>query len=138
MAKIPSKRMYDVIAELQSPPSSVVSGTTCSRLAATLVDLPITKRIRSESDKHGKKDQVTHENKTETPLQDTQQTNKPAVSYERHLRHVQESISNLREVYFYGLQTVSELQDLQHAPDAILPGNFVLEDEYETGERITC
>lgn len=35
------------------------------------------------------------------------------------------SIQELRNVYLHGLQTVSELQDLQDAPDAILPGNFI-------------
>ena len=34
------------------------------------------------------------------------------------------SIHELRKVYLYGLQTVSKLQDLRDAPDAILPGNF--------------
>jgi hypothetical protein len=34
------------------------------------------------------------------------------------------SIEELRRVYLYGLQTVSKLQDLRDAPDAILPGNF--------------
>jgi hypothetical protein len=35
-----------------------------------------------------------------------------------------ESVQVLRNVYLYGLQTVSNLQDLRDAPDAILPGNF--------------
>lgn len=34
------------------------------------------------------------------------------------------SVHELRKVYLYGLQTVSKLQDLRDAPDAILPGNF--------------
>jgi hypothetical protein len=33
-------------------------------------------------------------------------------------------IRELRAVYLHGLQTVSELQNLREAPDAILPGNF--------------
>jgi hypothetical protein len=36
-----------------------------------------------------------------------------------------QSIQELRNVYMYGLQKVSKLQDLQDAPDAILPGNFI-------------
>jgi hypothetical protein len=39
------------------------------------------------------------------------------------------SLQELRNVYLYGLQTVSELQDLQDAPDAILPGNFIVPSE---------
>lgn len=35
------------------------------------------------------------------------------------------SIRELRNIYLHGLQTVSALQDLQDAPDAILPGNFI-------------
>lgn len=39
-------------------------------------------------------------------------------------KDIVESIHELRQVYLYGLQTVSKLQDLRDAPDAILPGNF--------------
>lgn len=42
-----------------------------------------------------------------------------------NLSDVALKIQELRRVYTYGLQQVSELQDLQKAPDAILPGNFV-------------
>jgi hypothetical protein len=35
-----------------------------------------------------------------------------------------EKIRSLRRLYLHGLQTVQKLQDLRHAPDAILPGNF--------------
>jgi hypothetical protein len=38
--------------------------------------------------------------------------------------NIVESIRELRNVYLHGLQTVSKLQDLRDAPDAILPGNF--------------
>lgn len=37
-----------------------------------------------------------------------------------------ESVKELRRVYLYGLQKVSKLQDLREAPDAIMPGNFVV------------
>jgi hypothetical protein len=43
------------------------------------------------------------------------------------------SIQELRNVYLHGLQTVSELQDLQDAPDAILPGNFIAPSEVAVG-----
>jgi hypothetical protein len=33
-------------------------------------------------------------------------------------------IRELRQVYLHGLRTVSDLQNLREAPDAILPGNF--------------
>eukprot|EP00547_Thalassionema_nitzschioides_P016732 CAMPEP_0194231972 /NCGR_PEP_ID=MMETSP0158-20130606/514_1 /TAXON_ID=33649 /ORGANISM="Thalassionema nitzschioides, Strain L26-B" /LENGTH=161 /DNA_ID=CAMNT_0038964669 /DNA_START=18 /DNA_END=503 /DNA_ORIENTATION=+ len=32
--------------------------------------------------------------------------------------------SNVWETYLYGLQQISALADLRHAPDAIMPGNF--------------
>jgi hypothetical protein len=35
-----------------------------------------------------------------------------------------EKMRSLRRLYLHGLQTVQKLQDLRHAPDAILPGNF--------------
>jgi hypothetical protein len=35
-----------------------------------------------------------------------------------------EKVRSLRRLYLHGLQTVQKLQDLRHAPDAILPGNF--------------
>jgi hypothetical protein len=40
-----------------------------------------------------------------------------------------QSIQELRNVYMYGLQKVSKLQDLQDAPDAILSGNFFVHCE---------
>mgnify|MGYP003546682758 CR=1 FL=1 len=46
----------------------------------------------------------------------------------RHKEELEESLESIRElrrVYMYGLETVSELQDLSEAPDALLPGNFV-------------
>jgi hypothetical protein len=47
---------------------------------------------------------------------------------EAHSREFHEEsvrkIRELRAVYLHGLQTVSELQNLREAPDAILPGNF--------------
>ena len=39
-------------------------------------------------------------------------------------KNIIQSIQELRKVYLFGLQTVSKLQDLRDAPDAILPGNF--------------
>lgn len=38
-----------------------------------------------------------------------------------------ESVRELRRVYLYGLQKISKLQDLREAPDAIMPGNFMVE-----------
>jgi hypothetical protein len=40
-----------------------------------------------------------------------------------HRRQMQK-IRDVRDVYLFGLQKVSALQDLRDAPDAILPGNF--------------
>ena len=39
-------------------------------------------------------------------------------------KNIIQSIQELRKVYLFGLLTVSKLQDLRDAPDAILPGNF--------------
>jgi hypothetical protein len=44
--------------------------------------------------------------------------------YGNNTNDIIQSIQELRKVYLYGLQTVSKLQDLRDAPDAILPGNF--------------
>lgn len=43
-----------------------------------------------------------------------------------------EKIKQLRRVYLYGLQKVSKLQNIREAPDAIMPGNFVQENRWET------
>jgi hypothetical protein len=40
-----------------------------------------------------------------------------------------EAVKELRGVYLFGLQKVSKLQDLREAPDAILPGNFVVQGD---------
>ena len=41
------------------------------------------------------------------------------------LANATNQIQEIRNVYLYGLQQVSILQDLQKAPDAILPGNIL-------------
>jgi len=53
--------------------------------------------------------------------EDRQQREDFETSYRKKLRE-------LRKVYLYGLGRVSTLQDLREAPDAILPGNFVVDD----------
>lgn len=44
-------------------------------------------------------------------------------------------IDELHAVYLYGLKSVSSLQDLRYAPDAILPGNFPKEDEESSSSK---
>jgi hypothetical protein len=151
MSKIPIKRMYDVIAELQKESSSSSSSSSrvppnttkydiCSRLAANLVSHTLSnsnKRVKLSHDSTMntvgaiRKDDnhATHHppNTTTALPSPSDESSTPS-----HLSHVPEAIVQLREVYLYGLGQVSKLQDLQHAPDAILPGNIVYEDEYET------
>jgi hypothetical protein len=46
-----------------------------------------------------------------------------------------ESVRKLRNVYMYGLQKISKLQDLREAPDAIMPGNFIGQEIEELVEK---
>ena len=65
-------------------------------------------RHMNNETKIGKNDKDTNEGSSDNNTYDT----------------IIQPILELRKVYLYGLQTVSELQDLRDAPDAILPGNF--------------
>lgn len=41
-----------------------------------------------------------------------------------HFINFKAKIENLRGAYLYGLKKISDLKDLQNAPDAIMAGNF--------------
>ncbi len=147
MSKIPIKRMNDVIAELQNEssscrvPSSINKHSICSRLAANLIVNSLSnnnKRVKRSHDlpmsTESSGSNVKDNNQASLAAAATTTASPPDESSltPSHLNHVAAAIAELREVYLYGLCQVSDLQDLQHAPDAILPGNIVYEDEYET------
>jgi hypothetical protein len=153
MSKIPIKRMNDVIAELQNEssscrvPSSINKHSICSRLAANLIvnslsnnnkrvkrshDLPMSTESSGSNVKDNNQASLAAAAATTTTTTTTASPPDESSLTPSHLSHVAAAIAELREVYLYGLCQVSDLQDLQHAPDAILPGNIVYEDEYET------
>lgn len=53
------------------------------------------------------------------------QCNEQDLYYKEEAATSLEFVKELRRVYLFGLQKVSNLQDLREAPDAIMPGNFV-------------
>ena len=57
----------------------------------------------------------------------------------KHQELVARDIESVREVwcmYLFGLAKISKLQDLQEAPDAIMPGNFVVTQDNKDDDVI--
>lgn len=62
---------------------------------------------------------------TKLQQQQQQQRTKTIDRHTSNISTIPSRVQEMRRLYLYGLQYVSELQDLQKAPDAILPGNFI-------------